>query len=408
MDRNWIPKVALYLTSLEKENFVTLLLDYIREREAWQLYLIDSLPTAETLRDLRSWGCDGLIVHCKRKGEFGRVLATDIPTVIIEPPPDLPAKTLRRFSTTHVDNDAIGGLAARFLSENGHTSFAYLGDRGDSYWSVARGRAFARALAEQGQSCPKLPPSPAALRRALLRLPKPCALFAANDHCARQALEIARAAGIAVPESLAVLGVDDTNWICESTIPTLSSITLDKRSVYRDVFSHLSRRMRAARTRPRHFNELPAQVHMRASTGLIAVGDSFVDQARAFIRANQGLCTVADIVRAVGCSRRYLEMRFKRVMRRTLLSEIHARRLTRLRELLRTTDLPAGELATRCGFSGIDRATAAFKRAYGQTIRDFRFTAAPSAASSPRQTRSAAPSPQARPYLTISSRPGSA
>ena len=48
-----------------------------------------------------------------------------------------------------------------------------------------------------------------------------------HDPIGEKVLAIAASAGIAVPEELAVVGVDDDPVICERTKPTLSSIRLD-------------------------------------------------------------------------------------------------------------------------------------------------------------------------------------
>ena len=60
----------------------------------------------------------------------------------------------------------------------------------------------------------------------------------------------------------------------------------------------------------------------------------------------------------------------------SILAEIHHCRLTHLRTLLRTSNLPAADLALRCGFSDANRASIAFKKAFGVTVRDYRRGAA--------------------------------
>ena len=66
-----------------------------------------------------------------------------------------------------------------------------------------------------------------ALSRWLLSLPKPCAVFAAFDQLARLVLEACADCGLSVPEQILVLGVDNEEFLCELTVPTLSSIQLD-------------------------------------------------------------------------------------------------------------------------------------------------------------------------------------
>ena len=85
MNSQDIPKVALCVPKIINP-FVDLLLAYVRERELWQLMLVDGNPTKATVRQLREWGCNGLILHGRSHSEFSRVLELDVPTVVIEPP----------------------------------------------------------------------------------------------------------------------------------------------------------------------------------------------------------------------------------------------------------------------------------------------------------------------------------
>ena len=58
-------------------------------------------------------------------------------------------------------------------------------------------------------------------------LPRPAAVFAAYDIRARHVLEAARAAGLAVPADVAVIGVDDDPLLCETASPAITSIAMD-------------------------------------------------------------------------------------------------------------------------------------------------------------------------------------
>ena len=61
----------------------------------------------------------------------------------------------------------------------------------------------------------------------LKALPRPTAVFAPMDGRARLVLDACQAAGLRVPEEIAVLGVDNDTLLCESTVPALSSIHTD-------------------------------------------------------------------------------------------------------------------------------------------------------------------------------------
>ena len=60
-------------------------------------------------------------------------------------------------------------------------------------------------------------------------LPKPVGLMACNDIRGQQVLNACRDVEIAVPEDVAVLGVDNDDVLCDLSYPTLSSVLPDTR-----------------------------------------------------------------------------------------------------------------------------------------------------------------------------------
>ena len=61
----------------------------------------------------------------------------------------------------------------------------------------------------------------------LVSLPKPCGVWAAFDQRAKHVLDACRLAGLNVPSQIQVLGVDNETYVCEQTIPSLSSLMPD-------------------------------------------------------------------------------------------------------------------------------------------------------------------------------------
>ncbi|MBQ6246121.1 MAG: substrate-binding domain-containing protein, partial [Kiritimatiellae bacterium] len=103
------------------------------------------------------------------------------------------------------------------------------------YWSAERRRGFEETLAKAGFDCAvydrftvrertSWPVERRRLIAFLQELPKPTAVFAPMDGRARLVLEACLIARLRVPEEIAVLGVDNDQLLCESTVPTLSSI----------------------------------------------------------------------------------------------------------------------------------------------------------------------------------------
>ena len=78
---------------------------------------------------------------------------------------------------------------------------------------------------------------------------------------------------------------------------------------------------------------------------------------------------------ALKVSRRYLEIRFKEVKGEGIAEAIRRRKLEEVCRLLRETDLPISEIASRCGFPVQTHLNAIFRRAYGTTLRAYRNSA---------------------------------
>lgn len=121
-------------------------------------------------------------------------------------------------------------------------------------------------------------------------------------------LESCRVCDIAVPEQIAVLGVDNDAVICGVTNPPLSSVDLDSRQIGYHAAALLHRRMTGRSQRSKTIWIPPSHIVTRQSSDVLAVSDVDIAQAIRFIRekAGQGI-QVPEVADAVGLSRRVLE-----------------------------------------------------------------------------------------------------
>ena len=281
------------------------------------------------------------------------------------------------------DDLAIGKAAARTLVRNGLRDFAYLGSPGGENWSVARGAAFAEALAAQGFG-PVADYSPSAkrpdwrrerrrLEEWIRRLPKPVGVFAAFDQRARHLLSVCRALDIPVPRQVQVLGADDEDYLCENEIPPLSSLALDFRwaaeSAMRALFAYLEE----GAPMPETVVAGVAGLTERLSTCDASRTGEWVNRARDVIRhhAFEGIGP-AEVARRTGASLRLIEDAFKTVLGRTVAAELRETRLAEAARLLGETELPPGEIAARVGFGNPHSLMNAFKRRFGCAMRQWR------------------------------------
>ena len=106
---------------------------------------------------------------------------------------------------------------------------------------------------------------------------------------------------------------------------------------------------------------------------LVATEDTVASTALAYIRqyAWEGI-RVVDVARAADVSRSNLDVRFRRVVGRTVHEEIQRSQLNAARQLLATTNLPLDEVARRAGFSSAQYMNAVFHRELGQTPGHYR------------------------------------
>jgi LacI family transcriptional regulator len=181
-----------------------------------------------------------------------------------------------------------------------------------------------------------------------------------------------------VPEQVAVIGVDNEELLCRLCDPPLSTVVPNARRVGYEAAQLLDRMMSGARA-PRHEVLVPpVGTVARQSTDTLAIDDPEVAAALRYIRerAPDGI-RVEDVLRHVPISRSLLERRFRRAVGRSPHAEIRHVQVRRAAQLLGETDLPLKRIAELAGFAHMEYLSYVFKRATGQTPRDYRRSHAP-------------------------------
>lgn len=159
-------------------------------------------------------------------------------------------------------------------------------------------------------------------------------------------LDACRRAGLAVPEEVAVLGVDNDELLCALSPPPLSSIRLNTPRTGWQAAALLALMMGGEKVPVETQWVPPLSVVTRQSTDVLAVDDPPVARALHYIRehACDGL-GVSDVLRHCPMARRTLEA----LLGRTPREEIARVQLGRVKELLAGTDLALAEIAGRAG-----------------------------------------------------------
>ena len=383
-----IPQIAVMLPPSIKvcRDMRQGVLRYVRTHGPWTLHLIDDRSGQQRLSDSPEL-YSGLIGEPVSDAETRMVASMKVPMVLVDPQVSIvkPAyrKVLARSSLIRCDSAEVGRCAARHFLGLGFRSFAYVGAPPGNTWSGERLRSFRQTLRGAGfgvsvfsmrrEKEPTLSDELADLGPWLLSLRKPCAVFCAWDLRARQVVDACRMAGVGVPEEVSVLGVDDDEELCLSSVPPISSIRLDAERAGYEAARLLDDIMRGKCGRT-VVGYGPTGISMRDAAGPVGGADDPVVKAAAeFIGINATRSpSVADVARHVCVSVRVLQRRFAKRTGVTVRSAIESAKLERVKTLLAETNAQVKDIAAECGFSTVSHLTARFRRTERLTMSEYR------------------------------------
>jgi len=349
---------------------------YIREHRPWSFHLMEQGRGDDPPPWLAGWDGDGIIARIETPRIARAVVRTGLPAVDLSA-----ARLVPALPWVETNDEEIARLAADHLLERGFTRFAFCGDARFN-WSVWREKHAVARLRAAGHECACYRPTASAgdvaaeagnLVRWLRALPKPVGILACYDIRGQQVLDACRSAGLAVPDEVAVIGVDNDTLLCELASPPLSSVIPNAHGAGYAAAALLDRLMAGKRVAATAHLIAPLGLAERQSTDVLAVDDREVARAVRFIRehACEGI-NVGDVLRTVPLSRRVLEQRFQRLLGHTPREEILHVRLNRVKQLLAETDLPLYLVAERTGFEHVEYLSVLFKRETGKTPSAFR------------------------------------
>jgi LacI family transcriptional regulator len=358
---------------------------YARAHGPWSFYhqiraLDDTAPAW-----LKKCGCDGILARIESRKLIRQIKKMAVPTV------DLYGMYgVEGICTVDNDHQAIAQLAANHLLERGFKRFAYCGFA-NIHYSEQRRAGFVQCLAEAGHEVTVYAGPPYAhtvnlfsiegaslvrereLAGWIASLPKPIGLMACDDARAQQALNACGQYGIAVPDEVAVIGVDNDEVLCELSDPPLSSIDSNASKIGYEGAALLHRIIEGEEPPAEEVLVRPRNVVVRRSTDVLAVTDSRVAAAMHFIRehACDGIL-IDDVLQHLRLPRSTLERRFTKLLGHSPRAEIARVQLQRVKELLRTTDFSLAKIARLAGFNYVESMYYAFKKATGRTPGQYR------------------------------------
>jgi LacI family transcriptional regulator len=313
---------------------------------------------------------DGVIMR-DRKGTLDLV-KKGIPVVFVDCLHEKAPGTHRIVA----DDPAIARLAVTHLLERGLRHFAFVG-YDTMLWSRWCRDSFVQAVNSAGCEC--IPFVQARIRRQrtwpqehktlaewLCALPKPAGLLACNDDRARQVIDVCLAAGLNVPEEMAIVGVDNDEFVCHLSNPPISSVALGVEDAGYQAAWRLDQLMAGGRPKPQDIIPATLGVVARRSSEVVALQDPVVAQAVRFILANcRKPIQVADVLRQVSLSCRVLSGRFQRALGCGVHQYIKKARVAQIERLLLDTDCSIAEIADLLGFPSAEHIASYFRSVRG-------------------------------------------
>lgn len=280
-----------------------------------------------------------------------------------------------RLPRVSADNLAMGRMAARHFAEHGFRHAVWF----SSNWGhVQKLRFDGFAGGDFAERVPRLVElSRAELARALQAAPKPVAVFAYSDYDATRVMNACRDAALAVPDEVAILGVDDNLLLCENQSVPLSSIQNDLERVGYTGAELLQRLMNGAHPPEKPILVPPKGISVRFSTDVTATANPLVRHALTVIRSDlRHSFGVEQLAEKLSVPPVQLARAFRAEMGCTVHACILRQRLARAKVLLRSTDLTLEAIAQEAGFCHAAHLANAFRATFGQTPRQWR-TATP-------------------------------
>lgn len=383
------PKIALLIETSRGygRGLLRGITKYSRLYGPWHFHLTPG-DFEQILPRMKEWGGDGIIARVMDERTAKLILRMELPAILLDVPEEVKAKPGEGAMFVEMASDSAGAarMVAESLLEKQFRHFAFVGYHGQ-VWSEIRRRAFCERVGEAGFTVaeyrvPVRGGKPLRwekeeehLRRWLAGLPRPVGVMACNDQRGREVLEACELAGIAVPEEMAVIGVDNDDLLCEVSYPPLSSVALNAVQGGFLAARALDEMMQGRRPELSRITVEPLRVVQRRSSEAVAIDDPDIAQALQYIHT-QPVDTLAiqDVVEHLAVSRRALELRFKKLLGRTILQEIQKVRLARAKHLLQETDLPIPRISEVVGFATASYFIQVFRAETGLTPAKYRMS----------------------------------
>lgn len=207
----------------------------------------------------------------------------------------------------------------------------------------------------------------------LQSLPKPVALFCCDDAHALFLAEICKICNLAIPDEIALLGVDNDELMCNISDPPISSIVLEVEKGGYAIGNLIHRQLTHEQEGAFNIVINPKRIVLRQSTERHNIRDPYVMKVVKYIDQHyHEELSIERLLAEIPLSRRNFEVKFKNELHTTIYQYILNCRCDHMAELLQTTDLPLIDIVSRVGFKDYNNVSRIFKKYKGCSPIEYR------------------------------------
>ena len=263
------------------------------------------------------------------------------------------------------DHHQIGVLAGQHFMERGFRNVAWF----STGWTHVHELRF-RGLAESFGAMPQkwVVSDDAQIVKTLNAAPRPTAVLAYDETDAVRLLHLCLAAGIDVPDDIAILSIGDDPLVTDNQPVPISCIRQNLSRGGYAAAALLDRLMNGGSAPSEPILMKPEGITVRRSTDTVADDNPLIRRVLLYIRDNLNRPFGAEqVAAALGESRSRLDKTCAARFGQSLGKTILAHRLAEAKRLLQKSDLNVDEIAARTGFCASNYLIKKFKAAFGTT-----------------------------------------
>ena len=356
---------------------------YARESQNWILEienrgLFDPIPT-----QLMHWTWDGILSRALLPATISFLRTLPCPLVEIH------GDGRTAFQEVLCDDHQVISEVIRYFMENRMPHLAFYSNL-NCFWTESRLIEFKKQIKEfgaVGYTHPGLDTgtylhpynlwgrrSEQSLLRWLRKLPRPIGIIAAFEELGVRIINACNKLEIKIPDEIEVLSIGNDPHLCEAVSPSLSSIEINPFRIGYEAARLLDIKIKKLPLPSLPVRVAPNGLKIRESTDIIRTDNVEIIQAIRYIRENATLgITVRDIVEQLHIEQRTLERGIKKILGRTVKSELIRIRMEHAVKLLVRTHLSIREIALNSGFSTQEYFVNAFRRVYLKSPKRYRY-----------------------------------